>query len=180
MGVILLHEIMEKRFHEIKENFKRASAKNNIVFNEDIFIDTYIKCCEQLKNKEMNESQIIQYFWVSFVNNIKKSYRKSINNVKKVEVEEALGVIDEVYDDRRCKVYDIIIKHVKSNFTKEEYNMWYLHFVENKSYEELTNMGYTGVNFHNIFRSINHYIKTKLPKENKEYNTIIKEIFRKK
>ena len=73
MGVILLQEIMEKRFHEIRENFKRASAKNDMVFSDDVFIDTYITCCEHLKNNNMNESQIIQYFWVSFTNNIKLS-----------------------------------------------------------------------------------------------------------
>ena len=45
---------------------------------------------------------------------------------------------------------------------------------------ELEELGYTNMNFHNIFRNINNSIKNKLPKENKEYNTIIKEIFRKK
>ena len=180
MGVILLQEIMEKRFHEIRENFKRASAKNDMVFSDDVFIDTYITCCEHLKNNNMNESQIIQYFWVSFTNNIKKSYRKSINNVNKVDIEEAYDVIDETYDDRRVKAYDIIIEHVKSQFSKEEYEVWHHHFINGKSYEELINMGYCKVNFHNIFRNINHYIKTKLPKENKEFAIIIKEIFRKK
>lgn len=179
MGVILLQEIMKQRFHEIKENFKRASAKANITFDYDIFIDAYIKCCEHLENNKMDEKQIIQYFWVSFVNDIKKKYRKSSKTITKVDIEEAFGIIDETYDDRRYKVFDIIISYVKSNFSKEEYILWSLHFIEGKSYEELTNMGYSQTNFHNVFRNINNRIKNNLPKENKEFKNIIKEIFRK-
>jgi hypothetical protein len=58
--------------------------------------------------------------------------------------------------------------------------MWYLHFAENKDYEDLKNMGYIDTNFHNLFRNINNSIKNKLPKINKDYNNIIQEIFRKK
>ena len=32
MGATTLNDVMERRFHELKNNFKRASAKNNITF----------------------------------------------------------------------------------------------------------------------------------------------------
>ena len=100
MGRGLLNEILEKRFHEIKNNFQRASMKNKMTFNEDVFMDTYIKCVTQLENKEMNETQIIQYFWVSFVNNTIKEYKKNKNRKDIANIEEAADVLDEPYDDR--------------------------------------------------------------------------------
>ena len=177
MREVTLDEILEKRFHEIIFNFQKASRKNGIVFNEDIFMDTYIKCSKKLNDKNMNETQIIQYFWTAFVNNTKKSYRDKKTHIDIDEYEEILDIIDEPYDDRRCKVYDIITKYVEDNFTKEEYKTWFLHFVENKSYNDLINMGYNNINFHNVFRNINNHIKNNLPKENKEYKEIINEIF---
>lgn len=178
MGVILLQEIMEKKFNLIKTNFIKASNKNNIAFNEDIFMDTYLKCCETLKGKDLTEEQIIQYYWTSYVNNTKKEYRKLKYKSNENDMEEAFSIVDEPYDDRRFKVFDTIIAYVKENFPKD-FNMWYLHFAENKSYKDLINLGYNNINFHNIFRNINNHVKINLPKENKEYKKIIKEIFRK-
>ena len=177
MGVISLQDVMEKRFHEIKTNFKRASVRNNITFDYDIFIETYIKCCEHLTNTDMNEKQLIQYFWVSFLNNMKKELRKKFYKIEVVDIEEAMDILDETYDERKYKAFDYILTYVESNFDKDLFKAWTLHFIENKSYEELIKMGYTNINFHNAFRNINNSIKNKLPKENKDYNTIINEIF---
>lgn len=182
MGGVSLQDVMGKRFREIKRNFQRASFRNGFKFDEDVFIDTYIKCCEHLKNTDMDEKQLIQYYWVSFVNNMKKEYRQKFYRIEEVEIkdEEEIEIIDENYDDRREKVYDYIISHVKENFDNDSFKMWYLHFAENKDYEDLKNMGYIDTNFHNLFRNINNSIKNKLPKINKDYNNIIQEIFRKK
>ena len=46
-------DIMAVKFNEIKHNFICASKKNGLDFNEDIFIDSYIKCNETLKNKQV-------------------------------------------------------------------------------------------------------------------------------
>lgn len=178
MGAILLHEIMSTKFHEIQENFKRASKKCGYTFDYDIFIETYIKCDEILKNKNITEDKIIQYFWVAFINNTKK-YLKIKSKYPLVDLEEAAEVLNEPYDDRRTIVYETIINFVKTNFKENEFKAWYLHFTENKSYEELVKMGYDNMNFHNIFRNINNQIKNKLPKENKKYKSIVKEMFKK-
>ena len=34
-------------------------------------------------------------------------------------------------------------------------------------------MGYNDINFHNLFRQINSYIKNKLPKENENYKSLL-------
>ena len=179
MGAVLLREIMEKRFHEIQNNFKCASKKYGYTFDYDIFIDTYIKCEETLKNKDVTESQIVQYFWVAYVNNLNKKYNKQ-NKIIKVDLEEAADVMDEPYDDRRTFIYETMMKNIEANFNQCEVKAWYLHFAENKTYTELVNMGYDNINFHNSFRNINNYIKNQLPKENKNFKNIINEIFKKK
>ena len=46
-----------------------------------------------------------------------------------------------------------------------------------KTYDELIEMGYDDINFHNLFRQINLYIKNKLPKEN-EVSKVIKPAYR--
>ena len=76
MGSLTLQDIMAKKYHNIEQNFKRASVRNNIIFDYDTFIDTYIKCNEHTKDTKMDEKQIIQYFWVSFLNNSKKELKK--------------------------------------------------------------------------------------------------------
>lgn len=177
MGAILLREIMEEQFHEIMENFKRASMKNRITFDYDIFIETYIKCDEKIKNKDLTKEQIIQYFWVAFLNNTKNK-NKQMSKINMVDVENAAEILDEPYDERRTIVYETIINYVQSNFNEIEFKVWYLHYAENKTYDELTEMGYTNINFHNLFRRINSNLETKLPKQDKKYKTIIKEIFK--
>jgi hypothetical protein len=179
MGAKLLREIMETRFHEIQNNFKCASKKMGYTFDYDIFIETFIKCDEKLKNKDVTEEQIIQYFWVAFSNNLKKDFNKR-SKISIVDLEEASEVIDEPYDDRRTFIYETMMKHIEANFKPHEVKAWYLHFAENKTYDELVKMGYDNINFHNSFRNINNYIKNQLPRENKNFKNIVNEIFKKK
>lgn len=179
MGAVLLREIMEKRFHEIQNNFKCASKKYGYTFDYDIFIDTYIKCDEVLKNKNISEEQTIQYFWIAFSNNLKKDFNKRCK-ITEVNLEEATDIINEPYDDRRTYIYETIMKHIKTKFNNDEIKSWYLHFAENKTYENLIEMGYDNINFHNSFRNINSYIKNQIPKKDEKFKNIINEIFKKK
>ena len=104
MGGLMLQDVMEKSFHNIEQNFKRASVRNNITFDYDIFIETYIKCNESTKDNTMNEKELIQYFWVSFVNNTKKESKKHLYKVEEVNIEDEDGneieIIDENFDDQ--------------------------------------------------------------------------------
>jgi hypothetical protein len=144
-----------------------------------IFIETYIKCEDKLKDKDVTEEQVIQYFWVAFYNNLKKEYNKK-RKISIVDLDEASNVMDEPYDDRRTFVYETMMNAIEKKFKESEVKAWYLHFAENKTYEELIEIGYDDINFHNSFRNINNYIKKQLPKENKKFKNIIKEISNKK
>ena len=177
MGTILFRNIMDEHFYEIQNNFKCASAKHGFAFDYDIFIETYEKCNTILINKELTKEQIIQYLWVAYINNMKKNHIKQ-SKITKVDLEEAEEIIDEPYDNRRLLIYDTIIKYVETNFPKNEFKAWYLHLTENKTYDELEKMGYTNINFHNSFRNINNHIKNKLPRENKQFKNLVKEIFK--
>lgn len=175
MGVAVLRDMMEKHYHEIKETFKRNSKAHGFTFSEDIFSDSYLKCHEALKNKIMTEDEIIRYLWISFANNTKKSYRDAKHHLDIVEFMEDNDIPDTLYDERRYELTDIIIKSIKSKFSKEEVDAWYMHFTQNKNYEDLKQMGYT-FNFHNVFRNINNYIKKTLPRENENFKTLLNEI----
>jgi hypothetical protein len=47
------NSVLEADFDTIKRNFRLACMKHNLIFNEDIFIDTYIKCVIALQDKDM-------------------------------------------------------------------------------------------------------------------------------
>jgi hypothetical protein len=95
-----------------------------------------------------------------------------------VDFLEENDIPDISYDERRYITVDIILDAIKKEFDENEVKAWYMHFAENKSYEDLIKLGYS-FNFHNVFRNINNYIKNKLPKINREYKNLITEILKK-
>lgn len=179
MGVAILRDMIEKHYHEIKDTFQRNSKAQGFVFNEDIFSESYLKCHEALKDRTMTEDEIIRYLWMSFVNNTRKAYRDTKYHLDITEYLEKYDTPYTTYDESKFKIVDIVVNAVRTKFKKDEFDAWYKHFVENKNYAELSNMGYT-FNFHNVFRNINNYIKKTLPKENSEYKTLITELLKRK
>lgn len=177
MEVISLQNIISKKYNEIQRNFMCASAKINLKYDSDVFFDTYLKCCETLKDRKLTETNIIQYFWTAFANNSRKKYRKSKYKPDFIELSENQDTIEETYSDNKYCICDIINESIMKKFGDYSFKIWTLHFIENKSYEELTKMGYNNVNFHNLFRQINNYVKNKLPKENETYKILLKEAF---
>ena len=93
------------------------------------------------------------------------------------DLNENSDVIDEVYNDTKYNIYDIINESVLNKYGDKTFIIWKLHFIDNKTYEELEEMGYTNINFHNLFRQITNYIKNRLPKENEIYKSLVKEAF---
>lgn len=178
MGANVLRDVMERRYHEIKTLFKRASKTHGLRFSEDTFSDSYIKCYNALQTKTLTEQEVIKYLWSAFVNNTKKTYRNIKYNIDIVDFLEENDIPDISYDERRYITVDIILDAIKKEFDENEVKAWYMHFAENKSYEDLIKLGYS-FNFHNVFRNINNYIKNKLPKINREYKNLITEILKK-
>jgi uncharacterized phage-associated protein len=118
--------------------------------------------------------------YIFFLNKNKKTHRNIKYNIDIVDFLEENDIPDISYDERRYMTVDIILDAIKREFEDDEVKAWYLHFAENKTYDELVKMGYDNINFHNSFRNINNYIKNQLPRENKKFKNIVKEIFNKK
>ncbi len=177
MEVVSLERILNEKYYEIQRNFMSASSKINLKFDHDVFGDTYLKCCTALSGKVMTEESIISYFWAAFANNSRKKFRKSKYIPQMSDLNENSDVIDEVYNDTKYNIYDIINESVLNKYGDKTFIIWKLHFIDNKTYEELEEMGYTNINFHNLFRQITNYIKNRLPKENEIYKSLVKEAF---
>ena len=105
---------------------------------------------------------------------MRKNFRVSKYTPKLRELkQEDESIIDYEYDDSKYELYDIIINSVTNRFGENNTNIWKLHFVDNKSYNDLFEMGYNEINFHNLFRQINFYIKNILPKENERAKILL-------
>ena len=142
--------------------------------NGDLFNESFIKCYEAIKDRNFDEESTIKYFTVILNNTFKKSKKKNIKfeDVYAVDEEDIYEI--EEHSETRFNISDIINESVKKIFGEKKYTAWKLHFVNNKSYDELIEMGYDDINFHNLFRQINAYIKNKLPKENEVYKSLLK------
>lgn len=142
----------------------------------DLFNDSFIKCYNVIKDRNFDEESTIKYFITVLSNTFKKT--KKMN----VEFEDVYAVNEEeIYEfenhsEVRFEICDIINNSVKNKFGELKHYVWKLHFVDNKSYDELKEMGYDNINFHNLFRQINSYIKNKLPKENEKYKSLIEKV----
>lgn len=167
------NSVLEADFDTIKRNFRLACMKHNLMFNEDIFIDTYIKCVIALQDKDMTNISHISYFWTAYANNLHKSQRVSKFKPKSCVITDIHSATTEYEEDFKDLLYDIIQIAVDSKFGTGVTNIWKLHFIDNKTYEELELMGYEGINFHNLFRQINFYIKNILPKENEVFKKLL-------
>ena len=178
MGVNILENIITNSYETIKTNFKIACAKNNLIFDEDLFNDTYLNCFYTLNGKNITEKNAIQYFWTAYSNNSRKKHRVSKYRPKLKSIDEKYEDKDEDdYGEKRFQIFDIMIDSVTNKFGNEISNIWQLHFIENKTYNDLIKMGHEKINFHNLFRQINSYIKNILPKENPHFKKLLHEVY---
>ena len=115
----------------------------------------------------------ISYFWTAYANNLRKSQRVSKFKPKSCVITDIHSATTEYEEDFKDLLYDIIQIAVDSKFGTGVTNIWKLHFIDNKTYEELELMRYEGINFHNLFRQINFYIKNVLPKENEVFKKLL-------
>ena len=144
--------------------------------NKDLFNESFIKCYDAIKDRDFDEETTVKYFTTVLSNNFKKRKRKDIQftDIHGVNEDDIYKIENHCED--RYDVSDIINESVKKQFGERKHLIWKLHFVENRTYDDLIKMGYTDVNFHNLFRQINSYIKTRLPKENEEYRLLLNKL----
>ena len=64
-------DIIAKQFNNIKTEFEMRSYNLFNEWDEDLFMDTYIKCSKILNDKQLTKSEYLKYFWTSYKNSFK-------------------------------------------------------------------------------------------------------------
>ena len=166
---------VEPRFKTFKEKIQKMATKNKIVFNEDVFMDTLIKCMNTFINENPKDSDIDKYFWVAYRQNIINTIsRDKFKNTTEVS---ALG--DMLDDDNYNEEIDILAemteKAIEERFGHRILQAWKLHVCEDLTYKEIAKLGYDDINLHNEFREIKRYMTGKYLKTNSTYAKLAKE-----
>jgi hypothetical protein len=165
---------IENRFESFKNKIVNLSYKNNIGFDEDVFMDSILRCTETFKNENATEIDVDNYFWKAYKQNMISSCTrdKFKNFVPLDKIKDDNN--DCVYSDDIDEIVKIITTEVKENFGDKILDAWLLHICNGVTYEELE-CEYAGLNLHNEFRQIKRYIHNKFIKENNRFKTLLVE-----
>lgn len=164
---------VEQRFNKFKRGIVNKTKQSKIPFDDDVFMDTLIKCSNTFNNIYATNSDIDNYFWIAYKQNIFSTFsrNKFKNRVNFDDITET--VINEEYNADIDDVVDLIKNEVKKEFGDKIYNAWIEHICNDKSYAELDIDDYKGLNLHNEFRQIKRFIFNKLIKNNKKIKTLL-------
>lgn len=151
------------------------AKENNMFFDEDVFMDTILKCYETFHDENANNDNVDHYFWVAYKQNCFSNFSR--NKFRDTVNLDDFGdkILDDDYNVDVDEIIDLIKNEVKSKFGEQIYNAWILHICYNYTYKELEICGYKGLNLHNEFRQIKRYICQKFANENNNFRTLLKE-----
>lgn len=157
---------IEKRFDLFKNKMKILCSEKHIVFDEDVFMDTIIRCSKTFRKEGVTNIDVDKYFWKSYKHNCySKKSRDKFSDV--VEIDDIVDVdeieFDRDYDDVNNSYYSEVIDRIKSSikkhFGERIYNAWILHVCDDYTYEHLNMCGYKDINLHNEFKKVKIYIR---------------------
>ena len=146
-------------FKTIKNKFELQIKRVGLSFDEDIFSDTILKCNEKLKESNINDKEMLYYFWMAFKNNTLREIGYIRNNTTDQMPED---IIDE-YDDEKIDLFDVVTKLIIDEFGEEIYQLFSLH-ANGMTYEELYKIT-KKENLKYIFRKVREYVRGKIKKE---------------
>ena len=146
-------------FKTIKNKFELHIKRVGLSFDEDIFSDTILKCNEKLKESNINDKEMLYYFWMAFKNNTLREIGYIRNNTTDQIPED---IIDE-YDDEKIDLFDVVTKLIIDEFGEEIYQLFSLH-ANGMTYEELYKIT-KKENLKYIFRKVREYVRRKIKKE---------------
>lgn len=149
-------------FKTIKNKFELQIKRVGLSFDEDIFSDTILKCNEKLKESNINDKEMLYYFWMAFKNNTLREIGYIRNNTTDQIPED---IIDE-YDDEKIDLFDVVTKLIIEEFGEEIYQLFSLH-ANGMTYEELYKIT-KKENLKYIFRKVREYVRGKIKKERGE------------
>ena len=165
---------IENRFESFKNKIVKLSYKNNIGFDEDVFMDSILRCTETFKNENATEIDVDNYFWKAYKQNMISSCTrdKFKNFVPLDKIKDDNN--DCVYSDDIDEIVKIITTEVKENFGDKILDAWLLHICNGVTYEELE-CEYAGLNLHNEFRQIKRHITQKYVNKNPKLKRLLNE-----
>ena len=121
------------KFEDIKKEFEYKIKGLGLKFDEDIFLDTLIKCNETIDSDKISGSQMIGYFWISFKTNTMREYEYCRNRLRDDLTKDIPEENDEYsYEDDFNDVTYII----KKEFGDELLKLFQLH-TNGATYDEL-------------------------------------------
>lgn len=171
---VFFHNI-EPRFKTFKSKIKKLAHKNNIEFDEDVFMDTIIRCSATFSKENPSDEDIDIYFWTAFKqNNFSIFSRNKFRNTINFD-DFGDGIINEEYNTDIDEIVDLIKNEVKNKFGDVIYDAWILHVCNNYTYSELEENGYEGLNLHNEFRQIKRHICQKFVSKDKKLRMLLVE-----
>lgn len=160
------NELVVKDFYVLKTKFQTKLKTMGLEFDEDLFVDTMLKCDKALINKDLPKHDLLKYWWVSYCNEVKRN-----KNIVYIDINDDIDSCDEMYEDIVDDIYNFVIKELNNNFDNTVIDAWINHICHNKSYKELIEMGYN-YKFNNEFKKITRFIKNKILKTNKEFDVL--------
>ena len=113
--------IVANNFVEIKKNFKTGLKNSGYKWDEDIFMDAYVKCDGVLKDRLIDKKEALRYYWTAYINKMKNKYKSRYSVMD--EIPEDYDKIDEEYNEDKDLLCDELYKSVKNKFG-EEYDIF--------------------------------------------------------
>lgn len=152
--------IVANNFVEIKKNFKTGLKNSGYKWDEDIFMDAYVKCDSVLKDKLMDKKEALRYYWAAYINKMKNKY-KSRYAISE-EIPEDYDKIDEVYNEDKDLLCETIYQSVKSKFGDSIAKAWVDHRCFGKKSDVIMKEYGFDQDFHYILKRIKKYINEEL------------------
>jgi hypothetical protein len=158
------------RFESFKTKMLKFSEKNKISFDEDIFMDTVIKCSQTFKTENATNDDVDKYFWVAYKQNyFSKVKRNKIGEI--IDLDELEDdIIDDEYNSDIDDIISIIKEEIQRKFGERIYTLWF---------EHLETKGKTTDNdiktLEKNVRKIKRYISGRYTKKNKNLKSLLKE-----
>lgn len=162
-------------FKSFKEKIMKLAAKNNVEFDEDVFMDTVVRCMATFSTENATNVDVEHYFWKAFKQNSFSHFsRNKFRNAANFESVKDI-VIDVDYNADIDEIVDLLKTEVEKKFGKQICEAWILHICYNYTYAELEKKGYGDLNLHNEFKQIKRFIRNKLVKDNKKIKNLLKD-----
>lgn len=152
-------ETISPYFDELETICRERANKMNLMFDEDVFLNTIEQCNKKITEK-LSKEDTIKYFWTAFKNN---TYRELLyaRNKYTDELNEDMDIIEDDYDAHED--FNNVSKMIINKFGDKLYQLFALH-ANGKPYKELQKLT-TISNLKYKFRCIRDYIRKNYKRE---------------